>query len=131
MTEPEWLASDDPFALLGYLGERADFRKRQLLCLAVWGEARHLLSDEGSRQALARLERSTEHDWTDQDDKRHDEFFEAFTDLDNGALVNRLWDRITAGDEQLWAAVEAGTDASLSSWDEGCVEAAAAFTVVA
>jgi hypothetical protein len=130
MTEKEWLACTDPFRMLGHLGDRASRRKRQLFCLACWGQVRHLLTDEWSRKGLALLGRFAERDWRDEKDEEYEEFDEAYTDVDC-TLTNRFWDRLVAGDSELYDAMEAGTEAALTSWDDGSVQAGAAFTAVA
>src|SRR5262245_23685493 len=131
MTEAEWLSCADPFAQFAHLGASAGWRKRQLYCLACWGRARHLLADDYSHKGLARLEAWTSFDWNDQDALHYEAAEEAIVDVDC-ELGNRFWNRLVAGDEELWDTFEAGAEARLTSWDDPlCVEAAAAFAVSA
>jgi hypothetical protein len=128
VTEREWLAATEPTAMLDHLGGRGSRRKWQLMCLACWELVRHLLSDEWSRKGLAVLAKHPETNWLDQD--RYDELDEAYTDVDD-RLTNRFWDRLVAGDSELWDAMDAGSEASLTSWDTDGVHAGAAFVTTA
>jgi hypothetical protein len=60
MTEQEWLASTDPFAMLEYLRDRSSDRKRLLFVVACWRDAWTLIPDRSSRQAVPLLERFAE-----------------------------------------------------------------------
>ena len=59
MTEAEWLACDDPAAMLDFVGDYASDRKRRLFACACCRRIGPLLAEE-SRQALAVLERCTD-----------------------------------------------------------------------
>jgi hypothetical protein len=132
MTEAEWLDCHDPFKLFAHLG-RPTWRKRQLFALAVWRSVRDLWQkDEYCRKGMAFLEaNAASFDWSDEEWEGHYDAEDAFVDID-GELVNRFWNRLVAGDEELWDAVRTGTEARLTNWDDpDCPRAGAAFTVVA
>jgi hypothetical protein len=60
MTESEWLASNDPLALLRRLPAAKVERKRLLLVCAAWQQLRQALPEARSQQALAALEQLAE-----------------------------------------------------------------------
>jgi hypothetical protein len=60
MTEADWLASDDPSALLSFLGDKASARKVRLFAVACCRRVRHLLTDPRSVEALEVGERYAE-----------------------------------------------------------------------
>jgi hypothetical protein len=57
MTEAEWLACDDPDAMLTFLHRRATGRKLRLFACACCRRLWHLLRDERSRRAVEAAER--------------------------------------------------------------------------
>jgi hypothetical protein len=65
MTEAEWLASNDPEAMLKFLRGRASDRKYQSFALAYCRRFFHLLVDDRSRRALEVFERFIEGAATD------------------------------------------------------------------
>lgn len=137
MTEAEWLICTDPFQMLAHVREGATFRMRQLYCLACWHEIRPILTDQRSMQALALLERFADHDWLIWQERRWHttntgrEFLDAYIAV-QFALSRRFWDRCSPedDDEQLYGAFAAETEATLTSWDTGSVQAGTTLTVV-
>jgi hypothetical protein len=57
MTEEEWVASDDPVAMLRHLGWRVSRRKRRLFACACCRQVWHLLGDPIERQGVEAAER--------------------------------------------------------------------------
>jgi hypothetical protein len=60
MTEQEWLACTDPFAMLDHLPGRPSDRKRLLFVVACWRDAWNLIPDPKSREAVHLLEQYAE-----------------------------------------------------------------------
>lgn len=133
MTEQEWLAGEDPFELFTCVRYDELWRKRQLYCLAVWDSVRELWEeDKYSCEGMAFLTENAESfDWHDDEHPKDEDADCAITDID-GELVNRFWNHIVAGDDELWDAIHTRTEARLTDWEDAdCLRAGAAFTVVA
>jgi hypothetical protein len=67
MTEEEWLAANDPRAMLQHLAGRAGDRKLRLFSCACFRRWWHLVTEQRLTEALALLERVIEGDATDRD----------------------------------------------------------------
>ncbi len=67
MTEAEWLACNDPKAMLKFLGDRASERKLRLFACACCRHVWHLLIDERSRIAVEAAEQLSDGRSSDRD----------------------------------------------------------------
>lgn len=124
MTKVEWMACSEPLNMLEFLGERASRRKRQLFALACFEQAKTALEERppwrSELPALELLRRLPDDaDWMAEDSEQE----EAWSDVD-GALSNRFWEfgartGAVCRDEDLWDAVSAGTEATLTDWNDG------------